>query len=85
MNGPTGAEVIGMMASEAASSARASDRNRQGAAEIMQKWIADPSSSDPPMTVEQMSEILTDVVAAVRVLSGLPPYMTPAGKWRRDN
>lgn len=84
MNGPTGVEVIGMMANEASSYAREAGYRRVEAAQIIKRWVADPSPSDPPMTVEQMSEIVTDLVAAVRVLSGLPPYDVPRDKWGRD-
>ena len=79
MNGPTGSEVTYMIASEAERSANAAARTRYEAADIIKGWIPDPSDT------AEMSKIITDLVAAVRVLSGLPAYETPSEHFRRTN
>ena len=84
MNGPTGQEVIGMMASEGNRSARAIEQQQYEARRIIEKWLP---TIDDLSTIDQetMGWIITDLVAAVRVLSGLPAYETPADQWRREN
>lgn len=84
MNGPTGSEVTYMIASEAERSANAAARTRYEAADIIKGWIPDPSDT-AEMSPAEMSKIITDLVAAVRVLSGLPAYETPSEHFRRTN
>ena len=84
MNGPTGTEFIGMIASEAASAARHAAEKRYEAADIIRDWIPDPADLSE-MSNAQLTAVVTDLVAAVRALSGLPAYETPSENFRRTN